>query len=426
MTIELRAEELELARYIRRGDTVVWAQGAAEPLTLSETVVAQRHAIGPITLFLGPGYSDTLAPEHADCLTFLGMSAIGTRRRLVDAGVLRLIPCQLSDVESLFDSGILKADVVILHLTPPVDGGGEYSMGLVNDYLKIAMRRARTVIAQVNDRLPWTYADEPLDMARVDYLVRSSRPPLEHSTREPSEVDKKIARRVAELVPDGAVIQMGIGAMPCAILDALHSHRRLGLHSGMVSDAVVDLINSGAVTNETKPFDRDASITGTLLGTRKLYDFAHRNRALRLVPLSVTHNIELLAQIDGFVSLNSAIEVDLSGQVNAEVAGGTYIGAVGGQVDYVRAARRSRGGKSIIALPATARGGKVSRIVASLNDPIVTTARSDVDIVATEYGTAHLRGISLEERARRLIAIAHPDFREQLERHARAVFGPIY
>ncbi|MGB6563824.1 MAG: acetyl-CoA hydrolase/transferase C-terminal domain-containing protein [Candidatus Binataceae bacterium] len=426
MTTELRAEELELARYIRRGDTVVWAQGAAEPLTLSETLVAQRHAIGPITLFLGPGYSDTLAPEHADCFNFLGMSAIGTRRRLVDAGVLRLIPCQLSDVESLFDSGILKADVVILHLSPPADGGGEYSMGLVNDYLKIAMRRARTVIAQVNDRLPWTYSDETLDMSRVDYLVRSSRPPLEHATREPSEVDKKIARRVAELVPDGAVIQMGIGAMPCAILDALHSHRRLGLHSGMVSDAVVDLIKSGAVTNETKPFDRDASITGTLLGTRKLYDFAHRNRALRLVPLSVTHNIELLARIDGFVSLNSAIEVDLSGQVNAEVAGGTYIGAVGGQVDYVRAARRSRGGKSIIALPATARGGKVSRIVASLNDPIVTTARSDVDIVATEYGAAHLRGMSLEERARRLIAIAHPAFREPLERHARAVFGPIY
>jgi acyl-CoA hydrolase len=427
MTTELRAEELELARYIRRGDTVVWAQGAAEPLTLSETLVAQRHAIGPITLFLGPGYSQTLAPEHADCFNFLGMSAIGTRRRLVDAGVLRLIPCQLSDVESLFDSGILKADVVILHLSPPADGsGGEYSMGLVNDYLKIAMRRARTVIAQVNDRLPWTYSDEPLDMSRVDYLVRSSRPPLEHATREPSEVDKKIARRVAELVPDGAVIQMGIGAMPCAILDALHSHRRLGLHSGMVSDAVVDLINSGAVTNETKPFDRDASITGTLLGTRKLYDFAHRNRALRLVPLSVTHNIELLSRIDGFVSLNSAIEVDVSGQVNAEVAGGTYIGAVGGQVDYVRAARRSHGGKSIIALPATARGGKVSRIVASLNDPIVTTARSDVDIVATEYGAAHLRGVSLEERARRLIAIAHPAFREPLERHARAVFGPIY
>jgi acyl-CoA hydrolase len=180
------------------------------------------------------------------------------------------------------------------------------------------------------------------------------------------------------------------------------------------------------VTNETKPFDRGVSVTGTLLGTRRLYDFAHRNPALRLVPLSITHNVELLARIDGFVSLNSAIEVDLSGQVNAEVAGGTYIGAVGGQVDYVRAARRSHGGKSIIALPATARGGKVSRIVASLSEPVVTTARSDVDIVVTEYGAAHLRGMSLEERARRLLAIAHPDFREQLERHARATFGPIY
>jgi acyl-CoA hydrolase len=425
MPTELRPEELELARFIRPGDTVVWAQGAAEPLTLSEAVVAQRHTIGPITLFLGPGYSETLQPEHADRLTFLGMSAVGTRRRLVEAGVLRLIPCQLSDVESLFESRILKADVVMLHLSPPADDGGEYSMGLVNDYLKIAMRQARVVIAQVNDQLPWTYADQPLDMTRVDYVVRSSRPPLEHATREPTPTDRKIAQQVAGLVPDGAVIQMGIGAMPCAILDALHNHRRLGLHSGMVSDAVVDLINSGAVTNETKPFDRDASVTGTLLGTRKLYDFAHRNRALRLVPLSVTHNIELLTRIDKFTSLNSAIEVDLSGQVNAEVAGGTYIGAVGGQVDYVRAARRSRGGKSVIALPATARGGKVSRIVASLNDPVVTTARSDVDIVVTEHGAAHLRGISLEERARRMIAIAHPEFREALERHARATFGRL-
>lgn len=426
MPIELRAEELDLARYIRSGDTVIWAQGAAEPLTLSRAVVAQRHAIGPITLFLGPGYSETLQPEHADRLNFLGMSAVGTRRRLVEAGVLRLIPCRLSDVESLFDSGILKADVVMLHLCPPVDGSGEYSMGLVNDYLKIAMRRARVVIAQVNDRLPWTYADEPLDMSRVDYIVPSAHPPLEHATREPTAVDKKIAQRVAEMVPDGAVIQMGVGAMPGAILDALHGHRRLGLHSGMVTDAVVNLIKSGAVTNETKPFHRDASVTGTLLGTRKLYDFAHRNPALRMVPLSVTHNIEMLAKIDGFVSLNSAVEVDLSGQVNAEVAGGVYIGAVGGQVDYVRAARRSRGGKSIIALPATARGDKVSRIVASLNDPVVTTARSDVDIVVTEYGAAHLRGISLEERARRMIAIAHPNFRDVLERHARSVFGRLY
>src|SRR3984893_12315992 len=250
MTIELRAEELELARYIRPGDTVVWAQGAAEPLTLSETLVAQRHAIGPITVFLGPGYSETLQHEHADCLKFLGMSAIGTRRRLVDAGVLRLIPCQLSDVESLFDSGILKSDVVMLHLSPPAEPGGEYSMGIVNDYLKIAMRRARTVIAEVNDRVPWPSADAPVDMTLVDYVRRTSRSPLEHSTRAPSEVDNRIARHVAALVPDGAVIQMGIGAMPRAILNALHGHRRLGLHSGMLSDSAVDLIESGAVTND--------------------------------------------------------------------------------------------------------------------------------------------------------------------------------
>src|SRR5581483_8626160 len=413
-------------RFIRPGDTVVWPQGTAEPLTLTEALVAQRHAFGPVTVFLGPAFSDTLRPEHTDRLRFLAMSAIGTHRRLVEACVLRLIPCQLSDVPGLFQSGVLKSEVVFLHLSPPADGRGEYSMGIVNDYLKIAMRRARVVIAEVNEQLPWTHADEPLDFARVDYVVRTSRPPLEQATRTPSETDRAIARRVAELVPDGGVIQIGIGAMPAAILDALHSHRRLGIHSGMIGDSVVDLVASGAVTNETKPFDRGVSVTGALLGTRRLYDFAHRNPQLVLKPLTFTHNVELLAQIDRFISLNSAIEIDLGGQVNAEVAGGVYIGAVGGQVDYVRAARRSRGGRSIIALPATARGGKVSRIVAALSAPVVTTARSDVDVVVTEFGAAELRGISLEERARRLVAIAAPQFREELERAARASFGPIY
>jgi acyl-CoA hydrolase len=425
MPTEIRADDLELARFIRPGDTIVWGQGTGEPLTLSEAVVAQRHALGPVTVFLGPGFSQTLRPEYADRLRFLAMSAIGTHRRLVDARVLRLIPCQLSDVPGLFESGVLKADVVFLHLSPP-DARGEYSMGLLNDYLKIAMRRARVVVAEVNEQVPWTYADEPLDLGRVDYVVRTSRAPLEHATRTPSETDRAIAQRVAELVPDGAVIQIGIGAMPAAILDALHSHRRLGIHSGMVGDSVVDLVASGAVTNETKPYDRGVSVSGALLGTRRLYDFAHRNPALVLKPLTFTHNVELLVQIDRFTSLNSAIEVDLTGQVNAEVAGGVYIGAVGGQVDYVRAARHARGGRSIIALPATARGGTVSRIVATLSTPVVTTARSDVDVVVTEFGAAGLRGISLEERARRLIAIADPRFRAALERAARAAFGPIY
>jgi acyl-CoA hydrolase len=425
MPTELRSDALDLAPIIRPGDTVVWGQGTGEPLTLSEALVAQRHAIGPVTIFLGPMFSETLHPAHADSLTFLSMSAIGTHRRLVEAGVLRIIPCQLSDVEGLFDSGVLKSDVVFLHLSPP-DEHGEHSMGLLNDYLKIAMRRARVVVAEINERVPWTYGDAPLDIERVDYAVRTSRAPLEYSSRAPTEVDTTIAARVAELVPDGAVIQIGIGAMPSAILNALHSHRRLGLHSGMISDSVVDLVESGAVTNETKPFDRGMSVAGTLLGTRRLYDFAHRNPALRLMPLSFTHNVELLARIDGFTSLNSAIEVDLTGQVNAEVAGGKYIGAVGGQVDYVRAARRARGGRSIIALPSAARGGTISRIVASLTAPVVTTARSDVDVVVTEYGAAELRGRSLEERARRLIRIAHPRFREDLERQARATFGPLF
>ncbi len=419
MPKEVRADELDLASIIRPGDTVVFGHGSGEPRTLTELMVAQRHRIGRFRVFLGSSYSETLAPEHADAIEFIGTGAVGTHRRLAEAGVLRLMPTHLSELAGFFDSGLIRGNVVFLHLSPP-GPGGEHSMGLINDYLKIAMRGAHTVIAEVNERVPWTYGDAPLDFSKVDYVVRTVREPVTHPIREPVETERVLARRVAELVPEGATIQIGIGTVPSAILDALHGHRRLGLHSGMLCDSVVGLIESGAVTNETKPFDRGISVTGALLGTRRLYDFCHLNPAVMLKPVTYTHNIAMIATIDKFFSFNSAIEVDLSGQVNAEVASGGYIGSVGGQVDYVRSAKLSRGGRSIIALAATARGGKINRVVPALSEPVVTTSRADVDVIVTEYGVAELRGQPLDERARRLIAVAAPQFRESLERAAHA------
>ncbi|MDE2049918.1 MAG: acetyl-CoA hydrolase, partial [Gammaproteobacteria bacterium] len=219
---------------------------------------------------------------------------------------------------------------------------------------------------------------------------------------------------------DGAVLQVGIGAVPDAILRLLHDRRDLGIHSGMVGDGLVDLVEAGVITNARKPIDPGISITGALIGTRRLYAFADGNPKIGMRNSAYTHGSTVLARLPRLVAINSAIEVDLTGQVNAEQSGSLYLGGTGGQVDFVRAGARSPGGRAIIALPATARGGKVSRITASLSGP-VTTARSEVDVIVTEFGAAELKGQALGERARRLVAIAHPSFQEELDRAAHII-----
>jgi acyl-CoA hydrolase len=216
------------------------------------------------------------------------------------------------------------------------------------------------------------------------------------------------------------VLQVGIGAVPDAILRLLQDRRDLGVHSGMIGDGLVDLVEAGVVTNALKPIDPGVSITGALIGTRRLYDFVDRNPKINMRSSSYTHSESVLSRLARLVTINSAVEVDLTGQVNAEQSGAQYLGGTGGQVDYVRAGNRSRGGHSIIALPATAKGGKVSRITAALSGP-VTTARSDVDVIVTEFGAAELKGQTLAERARRLVGIAHPDFREELDQVAHNI-----
>src|SRR5690606_24914112 len=232
-----------------------------------------------------------------------------------------------------------------------------------------------------------------------------------------TDLDRAISKFAQAYIPDRATLQVGIGSVPEAVMSDLRGRRDLGIHSGMLGDSVVDLVEAGAISNAYKEVDPGITITGALIGTRRLYDFCHRNTTVRMHPLSYTHNFSVLSKLSRFISLNSAVEVDLSGQVNAESAGGQYVGAVGGQVDYVRAASASPGGRSIIALPSTAQNGAVSRIVAQLSGP-VTTARSDVDVIITEYGAADLRGKTLSQRARALIEIAHPAHRETLDRAA--------
>src|SRR5579883_1793788 len=409
--------DLDLAAYIRRGDQVVCGQGCSEPLTLTETLVRQRAAIGRCHVFLGPSFSGTFRPEHGDHIGFTAYGGSGRNQGLARAGLLDIVPSHYSALSRLFAEGALRADVALLQLSPR-DAGGRHSIGMANDYQLEAARRARVVIAEINDQVPWVPGSELPDDLRIDVAIHTSRAPAMLQPAKLGAVEARIAAHVAPLVPDGATIELGIGALPDAILAALREHRDLGIHSGMIGDGIVDLAECGALTNARKPIDRGVTIAGLLFGTRRLFDFAHRNEALRLMPPGYTHGAETLRRLPRFIAINSAVEADLTGQVNGEMANGAYLGAVGGQVDFMRAAAASPGGRSIIALPATAKGGAVSRIVARFADGVVTSLRSDMDAIVTEYGVAELNGRSLAERARRMIAIAAPQFREDLERAA--------
>ena len=413
MTAEISAAELDLTRYIRPGDTVVPGQGCAEPLTLTEALVRQRATLGRVRVFLGPSFAGTFRPEHGDRLGFTAYAASGSNQALARAGLLDIVPCHYAELPALFASGRQRADVVLLQLT----ASGRFC-GMANDYQIDAARRARAVIAELNERVPETPGSELSADLRIDALIRTSREPALLRPTPLGRVETAIARHVASLVPDGATIELGIGALPDAIVATLRGHRDLGIHSGMLGDGVVDLAEAGALTNARKPIDRGVTIGGLLFGTRRLFAFAHRNSALKLMPPTYTHGHQVLRQLPDFIAINSAIEADLTGQVNGEMLGGAYLGAVGGQVDFLRGAAAAAGGRSIIALPATARNGTVSRIVPRFADGVVTSLRSDMDIIVTEHGAAHLRFCSLAERARRMLAIAAPEFRDELERAA--------
>ena len=415
MAKELELNALDLGAIVRPGDSVMWGQADAEPVPLTQALMAQRHAIGDFNVFLGVTYSDTLKVEHTDCIRFSAYCGSGGNRALAKAGKLDILPCHYSHLRHLMASGRLKVDVLLLQLAP-ANERGEYSLSVAHEYLIPALESARVVIAEVNQQAPWTYGERPLAEADLDYIVHTARAPLELIHPQPGATELAIARNVAALIEDGATLQFGLGALPEAILAQLADRRDLGVHSGAIGDQVALLMQAGVITNARKSVDRGVTVAGIMFGSKRLHDFSHRNPQLQFRSSSYTHGPGVLAQIERFTALNSAVEVDLSGQINAEVAAGVYVGAVGGAVDFLRAAHYSRGGLPIVALPSTA--GKHSRIVAKLNGP-VSTPRSDAGIIVTEYGVADLRGAGLAERARRMIAIAHPDQREQLERESR-------
>jgi acetyl-CoA hydrolase len=374
---------VDLASLIRPGDGIVFGQACAEPRTLVEAVVGQRQSFPGARVFLGASYSGIVKPEHADHLRLTSYCGTGTNRALADAGVLDILPAPYSQLGSLIRQRHIPADIVLLQVSPP-NARGEYSLGLGVEYLAPALAAARAIVAEVNDRIPWTHT-EPL-LRRKDFalLVETSRPPIYLEYRI-GELERAIARHAAAFVPNGAVLECGIGNLPNAVLSELRGHKGLRMHSGLIPDAAADL----------EPVQANG---GALMGTQPLFDWARENAAVRLHSSDHTHGPAVLAQLPRFVAINSAVEVDLTGQVNAEVAGDSYVGAVGGALDFIRAASQSPGGVALVCLPSR-------RIVERLQGP-VATPRSEAGVVVTEKGAADLRGCTLRERERRLAAIS--------------------
>jgi acyl-CoA hydrolase len=410
--------DLDFSRLIRAGDTVGWAQATAEPVFLTRLLDAQAARCAEFRVFFAMTFAGDFAADHPN-VTVSATGGGGAGRRFFAKSAANVMPANVSALCGLIAAGRPRIDVVLLQMAGP-DAAGHYNAGTGLECLREMIAGARLVVAQVNPALPWTYGDTRIDAGVIDLLVPAECPPLELPARTLGPLEEAIAGHVARLVPDRATIELGIGLIPEAVTRALGKKRGLGIHSGAIGDGVADLMEAGIVNNRHKEIDAGLTVTLMLMGSRRLYAYADRNRLVEIRSPRYTHDAVVLGNFRRFIAINSALEVDLTGQVNAETAQGRHIGLVGGQMDFVRAATRAPEGRSIIALPATSRDRRHSRIVARLADGVVTTPRADADVVVTEYGIAELKGRTLAERARALIAVAEPEFRPGLERAAAA------
>lgn len=372
---------------------------------LRNVEIVQMVAAGPAP-YARPGMEQAFRPN----VLFAG----GSTRDAISQGRADFTPCRFFEIPRLFYDNLLPVDVAMVSVSPP-DRHGFCSFGIGVDYSVAATKCARVVIAEVRSSMPRTMGNF-IHVSDIDWLVESDAPLREFPPVESNPVIDAIGRNVAQLIPDGATLQLGIGGIPDAVARYLTERRDLGVHTEMFSDSTVDLVEKGVITNRLKEHRQGKLVATFLMGTRRLYDFVHDNPMVEMLPVDYVNDPMVIGQLHNLISINSAVEVDLMGQVNAEAVGGVQISAVGGQMDFVEGARRSPGGMSIIAMPSTAAGGKASRIVPYLNQYTpVTTPRYAVDVVVTEYGVAYLRGKSLRQRSEALIAIAHPRFQGQLE-----------
>jgi acetyl-CoA hydrolase len=413
----------EAVRAILTGDSVWVHAGCNNPEELIHAMTARAGEISGVEVahLMTFGAADYADPKVAGSFRHKSFFTGANVRQAVNDGRADFVPVHLSEIPRLISTGGHRVDVALIQVSPP-DEHGFCSYGVGVECTKAAAEAARTVIALVNRRMPRALGDSFIHVSKLTHVVEVDRPLLELPGRPDGVGDtaRAIGAHVAELIDNGSTLQMGIGEIPDAVLLYLKDKRDLGIHTEMFSDGVVELFEAGVVTGEAKTLHRGKIVASFVLGTRRTFDFLDNNPFVEFHPSDYVNDPFIIARNDNMVAINSALAVDLTGQVSADSMGRQIYSGFGGQVDFIRGAARSRGGKPVIALPSTAKDGKVSRIVEVLSPGSgVVTTRADVHYVATEFGVAELYGKTLRERARALIGIAHPDFRDELEAAAR-------
>ena len=416
----------EAVRLVRSGDTIVAQGSTSVPNVLFRALTERAAELRDVKIIVGfgvcPDDAPYAKPEYIDSFRALSIFVPNYLRRAMKEGVADTIPCFLGEVPFLFRSGQVPVDVAFLNVSEP-DENGYCSYGISADIAYSAVECARVVIAQVNKYMPRTFGDPVIHVSKISAMCRGDEPLVEVPTPVPNEIETKIGRYIAEQIPDGATLQIGVGGIPNAVINALSGHKHLGLHTEAITDGVLPLIERGIIDNSQKALYPGKSVGSLILGSRHLYDYIDGNEDFVIRDVAWTNDPQNIRQNPRAMAINSAVEVDLTGQICADSIGETVISGVGGQHDFMYGAALSEGGKCFIALPSTTAKGQ-SKIVSHLQlGAGVVTTRFQTQYVATEYGIVYLRNLPLAERAKALISVAHPSVREELEREAVRRFG---
>lgn len=418
----------EAVKLIKSNDHVFIQGSVSTPETLIDAMVERAHELQNVTIYntfaIGRRDAPYCDPKYADSFRTISFFVANNVRKAVNAGYADCIPAFLGEIPSLVRRGIVKVDTVLLNVSEP-DENGYCSFGTSADIATSAVECAKTIIAQVNKQMPYTYGDARIHISQIDACIHVDEPLVELPISIPNELETKIGNYIAELIPDGATLQIGVGGIPNAVLSALSNHKHLGLHTEALTDGVVPLLESGVIDNTQKKILPHKTVCSLILGSKRLYEWAHYNEKLLTRDVAWTNDPFIIRQNPKVMAINSALEVDLTGQICADSIGTRIFSGVGGQHDFMYGGALSEGGKTFIALPSQTKG--MSKIVNTLTPGAgVVTTRFQTQHVVTEYGVAHLLGKTLAERAKELIKVAHPDAREELDKAAFERFGREY
>lgn len=405
----------DAVKYIKSGDRVVIGHAAGEPQELIRAMTDRQEELQNVEIvhMVSVGKAEYCTPEAQGHFKHNAIFVGGQTRKAIEEGRGDFTPCFFYEVPALFKKE-LPVDVALIQVSRP-DKNGYVSLGISVDYTKTAAENARLVIAQVNEIMPKTMGDSFLHVKEINFFVKHTEPLIELTRSKLTQEELQIGRYCAQLIPDGATLQLGIGSLPDAVLMSLKGKKDLGIHSEMFSDGVMNLVREGVINNSKKSLHPGKIVATFIMGSKELYDFIDENPLIYMAPVDYVNDPYVIGQNDNLISINSCVQVDLQGQVCSESIGIKQISGVGGQMDFIRGASISKGGKAILAISSTARGGQLSKIVPKLDEgAAITTSRNDVDYIVTEFGIAKLKGKTLRERGKALINIAHPRFKDEL------------